>query len=66
LGNIFWLDRTGVLVWFADGSKTNEDTGARMCGYDTRKRLSFSLEQCECPTVFQAEVCAVKGCAVAV
>jgi hypothetical protein len=38
----------------------NKDTGARVCGYDTRWNLSFSLGQYT--TVFQVELYAIKAC----
>jgi ribonuclease HI len=51
----------GGLVWYADGSKTNEGTGAGMYGHGMRQRFSFSLGWYS--TVFHAEVYAIKACA---
>jgi hypothetical protein len=45
-----------------DGSKRNKGTGAGVYCYGTGRKLSFSLGQCT--TVFQAEVYAIKACAV--
>jgi hypothetical protein len=58
----FEPDRMGGLIWFTDSSKTNKGTGAGVCCYGTRRKLSFSLGQYM--TVFQAEVYAIKACAV--
>jgi hypothetical protein len=49
------------LIWYTDGSKTNEGTGARVCGHGMRQRFSFSLGQYI--KVFQAEVYPIKACA---
>jgi hypothetical protein len=53
--------RQGGLIWYADGSKTNEGTGAGVYGHGMRWRFSLSLGQYT--TVFQAEVYAIKACA---
>jgi hypothetical protein len=58
----FQLDRKGGLIWYTDGSKTNKDTRAGVYCDGTRRKLSFSLGQYT--TVFQAEVYAIKACAV--
>jgi hypothetical protein len=58
----FQPNRKGRLIWYPDGSKTKEDTGAGMCCYRTRQKLSLSLGQYT--TIFQAEVYATKPCAV--
>jgi hypothetical protein len=58
----FQPDRKGRLIWYTDGSKTNKGTGARVYCDGTRRKLSFSLGQYT--TVFQAEVYAIKECAV--
>jgi hypothetical protein len=53
----------GILVfWSADGSKTNEDTGAGVFGYDTKRRFRFRLGQHNAE--FQAEVRGIKACVV--
>jgi hypothetical protein len=48
------------LVWFTDGSKMREGTGARFYGQSLRRRLSFSLGKYA--TVFQAEIYAILAC----
>jgi hypothetical protein len=48
------------LIWYMDGSKMNEGTGAGVYGQVMRKRFSFSLGRYA--TVFQAEVYAIKAC----
>jgi hypothetical protein len=58
----FQPDTRGELFWHTVGSKINEGIGARVCGYCTRKKLSFSRRQCT--TVFQAEIYAIKAYAV--
>jgi ribonuclease HI len=58
----FQPDRKGGLIWHTDGSKTNRGTGASVYCDGTRRKLSFSLGQYT--TVFQAEVYAIKACAV--
>jgi hypothetical protein len=50
--------RQGGLIWYTDGSKTNEGTGAGVYGHGMRRKFSFSLGQYT--TVFQAEVHAIK------
>jgi hypothetical protein len=54
----FEPDRKAGLIWFTDGSKTNNGTGAGVYCYGTRLKLNFSLGQYT--TVFQAEV--IKAC----
>jgi hypothetical protein len=46
--------KKGGLIWYTDGSKTNEDIGARVYGHGMKQRFSFSLG-CY-TTVFPAEV----------
>jgi hypothetical protein len=48
------------IVWYTDGSKSDEGTGAGVYGCGTRMRLSFSLGQYM--TLFQAELYAIKAC----
>jgi hypothetical protein len=55
-------DRKGGLIWYTDGAKTNKGTGAGVHCDGTRRKLSFSLGQYT--TAFQAEVYAIKACAV--
>jgi ribonuclease HI len=50
------------LIWYADGSKTNNGTGAGVNCPGTRRKLSFSLRQHT--TLFQTEVYAIKACTV--
>jgi ribonuclease HI len=45
------------LIWFTDGSRTGEGTGAGVCGQSVNRRLSVSLGKYA--TVFQAEVYAI-------
>jgi hypothetical protein len=45
------------LVWFTDGSRTVEGTGAGLYRQSVDRRLSISLEKHA--TVFQAEVYAI-------
>jgi len=52
---------SGSLVWFTDGSKTTEGTGAGIHGMQPRKDFSVSLGKYA--TVFQAEVFAILWCA---
>jgi hypothetical protein len=47
-------------VWFTDGSKTNEGTGAGIYGQTVGRRLSFSVGRYA--TVFQAEIHAILAC----
>jgi len=55
-----WTKRNGtppvvkVLVWFTDGSKMKEETGARVYGQSVGRKLCFSLGRYA--TVFQAEI----------
>jgi RNase H. len=48
------------LVWFTDGSKTMNGTGAVVCGRSLGSRLSIPLGKYA--TVFQAEVYAILTC----
>ena len=48
------------LVWFTDGSRTAEGTGAGVYGQPVNRRLSFSLGKHA--TVFQMEVYAILAC----
>jgi hypothetical protein len=61
-GEVFQPDRKGGLIWCTGGTKTNKGTGAVVYCYGTGWKLSFSLGQYT--TVFQAEVYAIKACAV--
>jgi len=62
-----WIKVTGApptvkgLVWFIDGSKMREGTGAGVYGQSMGRRLSFSLGRYA--TVFQAEIYAILACA---
>jgi ribonuclease HI len=58
--NGFNPDNKGGLVWYKDGSKTNEGTGARVYKWGSRRGHSFSLGHHT--TVFQAEIYAIKAC----
>ena len=49
------------LVWFTDGSRTAEGTGAGVYGQSVNRRLSIPLGKHA--TVFQAEVYAILACA---
>jgi ribonuclease HI len=49
------------LIWYTDGSKMKEGTGAGVFGQTVRSRLSFSLGRYT--TVFQAEIFAILACA---
>jgi ribonuclease HI len=49
------------LVWFTDGSRTREGTGAGVCGQSVNRKLSIPLGKHA--TVFQAEVYAILACA---
>jgi len=49
------------LVWFTDGSRTAEGTGARVYGQSVNRRLSIPLG--EHATVLQAEVYVILACA---
>jgi hypothetical protein len=55
----FQPKRKGGIIRYTDGSKTNEDTGAGVYGYGTRKKLSFSPEQYT--TLFQARSACHQG-----
>jgi ribonuclease HI len=48
------------LVWYTDGSKTVEGTGAGVYGQSVNRRLSIPLGKHA--TVFQAEVYAILAC----
>ena len=48
------------LVWFTDGSRTAEGTGAGVYGQSVNRRLSISLGKHT--TVFQAEVYVILAC----
>jgi len=60
-----WTKATGAppavkgLVWFTDGSKMREGTGAGVYGQSVGRRLSFSLGRYA--TVFQVEIRGVSG-----
>jgi ribonuclease HI len=62
-----WTSGTGApsvvkgLVWFTDGSRMREGTGAGVYGQSVGSRLSFSLGRYA--TVFQAEIYAILACA---
>jgi ribonuclease HI len=58
----FQPDRKCGLIWCTDGSKTNKGTGAGVYCYGARQKLSFRLWQYT--TIFQAEMYAIKACAV--
>ena len=55
-----WTKATGAppavkgLIWFTDGSKMREGTGAGVYGQSVEQRLSFSLGRYA--AVFQAEI----------
>jgi hypothetical protein len=61
-----WTKATGAppavkgLVWFTDGSRTGEGTGAGVYGQSVGRRLRFSLGRYA--TVFQAEIYAILAC----
>jgi ribonuclease HI len=61
-----WTKGTGAppvvkgLVWFTDGSKMREGTGAGVYGQSVGRMLSFSLGRYA--TVFQAEIYAILAC----
>ena len=48
------------LVWYTDGSRMKEGTGAGVYGQSLKRRLSFSLGRYT--TVFQAEIFAILAC----
>jgi hypothetical protein len=56
----FQPSRERGLIWYTDGSKTCTVAGVFGCG--TRRKFTFSLGKYT--TVFQAEVYAIKACAV--
>ena len=62
-----WTKATGAppavkgFIWFTDGSKMREGTGAGFYGQTVGRRLSFSLGRYT--TVFQAEIYAILACA---
>jgi hypothetical protein len=61
-----WTKGTGAspavkgLIWFSEGSKMREETGAGVYGQSVGRRLSFSLGRCA--TVFQADIYAILAC----
>jgi len=61
-----WTTGTGApptvkgLIWFTEGSKMREGTGAGVYGQSVGRRLSLSLGRCA--TVFQAEIYAILAC----
>jgi hypothetical protein len=58
----FQPDRKGRLIWYTDGSKTNNGIGFGVYCYGSGWKISFSLWQYT--TVFQAEVYAINTCTV--
>jgi len=48
------------LIWYTDGSKMKEGTGAEVFGQSVKRRLSFPLGRYT--TVFQAEIYAILAC----
>jgi hypothetical protein len=58
--NRFNLDSKGGLVWYTDGSKTNEGTGAGVYRWGLSRGHSFNLGLHT--TVFHAEIYAIKAC----
>jgi len=62
-----WTKATGAppavkgLVWFTDGSKMREGTGAGVYGQLVGRRLRLSLGRYA--TIFQAEIYAILACA---
>jgi ribonuclease HI len=58
--NRFNPDNKGGLVWYMDGSKTNEGTPAGVYKWGSRRGHSFSLGLHI--TVFQEEIYAIKAC----
>jgi ribonuclease HI len=58
--NGFNPDNKGGLVWYTDGSKTNEGTGAMVYKWGSGRWHNFSLGHHT--TVFQAEIYAIKAC----
>jgi hypothetical protein len=57
--NGFNPENKGGLVWYTDGSKTNEGTGAEVYRWGSGRGHSFSLRHHT--TVFQAEIYAIKA-----
>ena len=61
-----WTKETGThpvgkgLIWFTDGTKVKEGTGAGVYGPSVGRRLSISLGRYA--TVFQAEIYAILAC----
>jgi len=61
-----WTKATGAppevkgLIWFTDGSRTGEGTGAGVYGQSVGRRLSFSLGRYA--TIFQAGIYAILAC----
>jgi hypothetical protein len=61
-----WTETTGApaavkgFVWFTDGPKTREGTGAGVYGQSVGRTLSFSLGRYV--RVFQAEIYAILAC----
>jgi hypothetical protein len=51
------MDQRPLLVWYTDGPRTAEGTGAGVYGQSVNRRLSISLGKHA--TVFQAEVYAI-------
>ena len=49
------------LIWFTDGSKMREETGAGVYGHSVGRRLSFPLGRYA--TIFQEEIYAILACA---
>jgi len=60
LQNGFNLENKGGLVWYMDGSKTNEYTGAGVCKWGKGHSFSLGLHT----TVFHAEINAIKTCII--
>jgi hypothetical protein len=58
--NKFNPHNRGGLVWYVDGPKTNEGTGAGLYRWGSRRGHSFSLGLHT--TVFQAKIYAIKAC----
>jgi hypothetical protein len=60
----FQPSRKGRLAWYADTSKINEGSGAGVYGYGMRKKLGSASAFGQYTIAFQAEVYAIKACAV--
>jgi hypothetical protein len=62
-----WTEATGApptvkgLVWFTDGSKLRDRTGAGVYGQSVGRRFSLPLGRYA--TIFQAEIYAILACA---